>query len=122
MVPLSLLLPTDVAASIIREAVQAAPRGGGGGGEGGARVRLLCDEVVRLVFAHWLQKRETRGHFLSQHHVVALQDLVAFLPGEWEQNKHKSPFYVKPTTAVAAASNKRKRPRLSAPRKSASSK
>lgn len=46
------------------------------------------------------------------------QDLVAFLPGELQQNKHKNPFYMKPTNAtVAAVTNRRKRPRLSASRK-----
>jgi hypothetical protein len=43
---------------------------------------------------------------------------VAFLPGELQQNKHKNPFYMKPTNpTVPAVTNKRKRPRLSAPRK-----
>jgi len=50
-----------------------------------------------------------------------VQDLVAFLPGELEQNKHKNPFYVKPcgNTGGSVATTKRKRPRLSAPRKAA---
>jgi hypothetical protein len=49
------------------------------------------------------------------------QDLVAFLPGELEQNKHKDPFYIKPTNPTPAVANKRKRPRLSAPRRLSSS-
>ncbi len=47
------------------------------------------------------------------------QDIVAFLPGELEQNKHKNPLFIKATTAPASSSTtcKRKRPRFT--RKSA---
>ena len=120
LVPLSLNLSHDTAVSIIREAAQAQLPGGES--EGWRQEHEVGEDVAIAVFEHWLCKRRSKGHFLSQHHRVALQDLVAFLPGEFDQHKHKSPFYVKTTTAGATApSNRRKRPRFSAPRKSTSS-
>ena len=74
IVPLSLLLAKEMALSLVREIL-----GGALGREG------VEDWVADTVYEHWLAKRRRRRHFLSQHHVVRIQDLVAFLPGEWEQ-------------------------------------
>lgn len=112
MVPLSLNFSQSRAISIIRDCLQAQPLSG-------REPRHDVDENVALtIFEHWLRKRRAKNHFLSQHHIVALQDMVAYLPGEWEQNKHKSPFYVKPSLAGPSCKRKRLGARLSAPRKS----
>jgi hypothetical protein len=78
LLPVSLALAKDDALAIIRDAVDGVPRDGHGNGvprdgHGNGMALQVTQGIYQHIYQHWLSKRRSRGHFISRHHVVALQ-------------------------------------------------
>jgi hypothetical protein len=69
LLPVSLALAKDDALATIRDAVNGVPRDG----HGNVLALEVTQGIYQHIYQHWLSKRRSRGHFISRHHVVALQ-------------------------------------------------
>jgi hypothetical protein len=69
LLPMSLALAKHDALAIISDAVDGVTRNG----HGNALPLAVAQGIYQHIYQHWLSKRRSRGHFISRHHVVALQ-------------------------------------------------